>query len=115
MFKAEFSLDKRIEVSGKIRSKYPDRVPVIVERAAGADLPQIEKRKFLVPKDINVGGFGFEIRKHLPTLDPKKSIFLFVNDDTLPPTAAYMHQIYERYHDEDGFLYIQYKDESVFG
>ena len=33
----------------------------------------------------------------------------------LPPTAGLMSQIYEEQKDEDGFLYITYNGESVFG
>jgi GABA(A) receptor-associated protein len=46
---AEF--DKRCTESRRILSKYPDRVPVIVDRNPRAKntLPEIEKKKFLVP------------------------------------------------------------------
>jgi len=113
-FKAEHSLEKRVEVSSKIKQKYPDRVPVIVERAAKSDAPLVEKKKFLVPTDITVGKFVYEIRKHMPSLKPEDSIFLFVND-VLPPSAALVSTIYEKHKDEDGFLYITYSGENTFG
>eukprot|EP00028_Trichosphaerium_sp_Am-I-7-wt_P005127 CAMPEP_0168533322 /NCGR_PEP_ID=MMETSP0405-20121227/16997_1 /TAXON_ID=498012 /ORGANISM="Trichosphaerium sp, Strain Am-I-7 wt" /LENGTH=51 /DNA_ID=CAMNT_0008559339 /DNA_START=84 /DNA_END=239 /DNA_ORIENTATION=+ len=43
-FKQEHPLEKRKEVAQKIRSKYPDRIPVIVEKAAKSDAPDIERR-----------------------------------------------------------------------
>ncbi len=49
----------------------------------------------MVPSDITVGKFVYEIRKHMK-LSPEQAIFLFVNN-TLPPTAALMQQIYEKY------------------
>jgi hypothetical protein len=58
---------------------------VIVEKAPKTDAPDIDKKKYLVPSDITVGKFVFEIRKHM-TLAPEKAIFLFVNN-TLPPTG----------------------------
>lgn len=147
----------------KIRSKYPDRIPVIVEKAPKSDAPDIDKKKYLVPAgsyscsffhsfspfnytcshlrpsrlhilpfffvsplvnlivrfklrvcvDITVGKFVYEIRKHMK-LNPEQAIFLFVND-TLPPTAALMSQIYEKNKDEDGFLYVTYSGENTFG
>ncbi len=80
-----------------------------------------------MPSDITVGKFVFEIRKHMK-LSPEKAIFLFV-DNVLPPTgsvfarffflilfaAALMSQIYERYKDADGFLYMVYSGENTFG
>mmetsp|Transcript_14360 Transcript_14360/g.15918 ORF Transcript_14360/g.15918 Transcript_14360/m.15918 type:complete len:120 (+) Transcript_14360:114-473(+) len=113
-FKQEHPLEKRKEVAQKIRSKYPDRIPVIVEKAAKSDAPDIDKKKFLVPQDITVGKFVYEIRKHMTKLNPEKAIFLFVND-VLPPSSALMSTIYESYKDEDGFLYITYSGENTFG
>jgi len=43
-FKAEHDFDKRKEVAEKIRSKYPERIPVIVEKAPKSDAPDIDKK-----------------------------------------------------------------------
>lgn len=94
--------------------KYPDMVPVIVEKALNTTAPDIQKKKYLVPKDITVGKFIFEIRRHMSELEPEKAIFIFVNN-VLPPTGAMIASIYENHHDEDGFLYITYSGESTFG
>ena len=77
------------------------------------DLPDIDKKKYLVPTDLTVGQFVHVIRKRIK-LAPEKAIFIFVNN-VLPPTAGLMSQIYEEQKDEDGFLYITYNGESVFG
>lgn len=47
-FKDKFSLKKRTDESTRIRSKYPDRVPVIVEKAESSDIDNIDKKKYLV-------------------------------------------------------------------
>jgi len=62
----------------------------------------------------------YEIRKHMPSLKPEDSIFLFVQDkkekqDVLPPSSALMTTIYDKHKDEDGFLYITYSGENTFG
>jgi len=87
---------------------------VIVEKAPNSTVPAIEKKKFLVPRDLTVGKFVFEIRKHMPNLNEEKAIFLFV-EDVLPPSSALMSQIYEKHKDSDGFLYITYSGENTFG
>merc|ERR1711991_1086764 len=96
-----------------MREKYPDRIPVIVEKANGGDIPDIDKKKYLVPADLTVGQFVYVIRKRIK-LSPEKAIFIFV-DEVLPPTAALMSSIYEEHKDEDGFLYITYSGENTFG
>jgi len=49
--KQDADFDKRATESRRILNKYPDRVPVIVDRNPRAKnaLPEIEKKKFLVP------------------------------------------------------------------
>ena len=54
-----------ISQATRIRSKYPDRVPVICEKAARSGLPNIEKKKFLVPGTMLVGEFKYIIHKHI--------------------------------------------------
>ncbi|PNH07290.1 Autophagy-related protein 8d [Tetrabaena socialis] len=112
-FKQEHSLDKRKAEAARIKEKYPDRIPVIVEKAEKSDIPDIDKKKYLVPSDLTVGQFVYVIRKRIK-LSPEKAIFIFVRN-VLPPTAALMSSIYEDHKDEDGFLYISYSGENTFG
>ena len=64
-FKDEFPLESRVSESTRIRSKYPDRVPCIVEKAEKSDIPNIDKKKFLVPCDLTIGQFVYVIRKRI--------------------------------------------------
>ncbi|KAM1050612.1 hypothetical protein ACFX13_033065 [Malus domestica] len=112
-FKQEHDLEKRRAEAARIREKYPDRIPVIVEKAERSDIPNIDKKKYLVPADLTVGQFVYVIRKRIK-LSAEKAIFIFV-DNVLPPTGAIMSAIYEEKKDEDGFLYITYSGENTFG
>ena len=71
----------------RIREKYPDRIPVIVEKAGRSDIPNIDKKKYLVPGDLTAGQFVYVIRKRIK-LSPEKAIFIFVNN-ILPPTGTF--------------------------
>ncbi|KAI3440877.1 Autophagy-related protein [Psidium guajava] len=112
-FKMEHPLERRQAESARIREKYPDRIPVIVERAEKTDVPDIDKKKYLVPADLTVGQFVYVVRKRIK-LSPEKAIFVFVKN-ILPPTAAMMSAIYDENKDEDGFLYMTYSGENTFG
>eukprot|EP00282_Hemiselmis_andersenii_P018901 CAMPEP_0172024108 /NCGR_PEP_ID=MMETSP1041-20130122/15162_1 /TAXON_ID=464988 /ORGANISM="Hemiselmis andersenii, Strain CCMP439" /LENGTH=116 /DNA_ID=CAMNT_0012679663 /DNA_START=97 /DNA_END=447 /DNA_ORIENTATION=+ len=92
-FKEEHPIERRKAEAQRMREKYQDRIPVIVEKAAGSDIPDIDKKKYLVPTDLTVGQFVHVIRKRIK-LTPEKAIFIFVNN-VLPPTAALMSTIYE--------------------
>jgi len=105
--------EKRKSEAERIRAKYPDRVPVICEKADRSDIPDIDKKKYLVPADLTVGQFHYVIRKRIQ-LAPEKALFLFCSN-TIPPNHALMSTVYEEQKDEDGFLYVQYSGESTFG
>ncbi|KAK2106897.1 hypothetical protein P7K49_016411 [Saguinus oedipus] len=45
MFKEDHSLEHRCVESAKIRAKYPDQVPVIVEKVSGSQIVDIDKQK----------------------------------------------------------------------
>jgi len=107
------NFDTNIIESQRLITKYPDRIPVIVERASGCKLNNIDKNKFLVPGDLTVGQFITVIRKRIK-IDQDKAIFISINN-ILPPTAFRMITIYDEMKHGDGFLYIYYNGESVFG
>ncbi|MQL85496.1 hypothetical protein Taro_018005 [Colocasia esculenta] len=112
-FREEYTFDERLQESRDIVAKYPDRVPVVVERFSRADLPEMDKKKYLVPRDMSVGQFIriLGIRLHL---EPGKALFVFVKN-TLPQTSSVMDVVYESYKDNDGFLYMCYSSEKTFG
>nr|GLL45679.1 autophagy-related protein 8C-like isoform X1 [Ipomoea trifida] len=112
-FLISIGLERRQSESTRIREKYPERIPVIVEKAERSDIPDIDKKKYLVPADLTVGQFVYVVRKRIK-LSAEKAIFVFVKN-MLPPTAALMSAIYEENKDEDGFLYMTYSGENTFG
>ena len=113
-FKEEFTLEERAKESAAMIASYPDRIPVIVEKFSRSNLPEMEKRKYLVPCNMPVGQFIFILRSRLH-LSPGTALFVFVNN-TLPQTAQLMGSVYESYKDEgDGFLYLCYSSEKTFG
>ena len=112
-FKERFSFEIRKSESERILQRYPNRVPVICEKCMMNDIASIDKKKYLVPRDLTMGQFVFIIRKRIK-LDPSKAVFLFINN-ILPPTASLFGTIYEEQKDSDGFLYITYSGENTFG
>ena len=77
-FKEKYSFEKRQNESKKVIQKYPDRVPIIVQKHLSSDLPDVNKCKYLVPKDMTMSQFIFVIRKRLQ-LEPSQSLFVMVN------------------------------------
>ncbi len=113
-YKDKIPFNYRVKESSRVRSKFPDKIPAIVEIASNTkDLPIIDKSKFLVPKNLTLGQFIFVIRRRL-VLPSEKALFVFINN-TLPTTSTLMSEIYNQYVDKDGFLYVRYTSENTFG
>jgi len=112
-FKGIHSFENRKAEAVNICKKYPDRIPIIVEKCETCTLSQIEKSKFLVPKDMPMSQFVFTIRKRI-NLKPDQSLFVLVNG-RLVSSNVLMSKIQEDHIDEDGFIYMIYTSENTFG
>jgi GABA(A) receptor-associated protein len=120
-FKELHDFAKRQAEAEKIRRKYDDRIPIIVERAHKADIVDIDKKKYLVPGDLTVAQFTYVIRKRIK-LSAEQALWVFVEHEEngkktqiLPPTSHTLNAVYEDYKDADCFLYLTYSGENVFG
>ena len=111
-FKETNEYEKRKMESEKIRMKYPDRVPCVIEHM-GDSIEKIEKKKFLVPREFTVSQMQYIIRKKI-RINEEKAIFIFVGG-ILPRASITMGELYSIYGDEDGFLYVIYTSENTFG
>lgn len=114
-FKSEHAIEQRKQQVLDVLAKHPQRIPIICERHefASKECPELDKKKYLLPMEITVGQFLYVIRNRLQ-LSPSKSIFLFING-IIPSTSSLVYYYYTKYRDEDGFLYINYTFEGVFG
>ncbi|XP_053089382.1 gamma-aminobutyric acid receptor-associated protein-like 1 [Pangasianodon hypophthalmus] len=97
----------------RVRAKHPDKIPVIVERAARSRAPELDKKKYLVPSDLTVGQLCFLIRQRV-CIRPEEALFFFVKN-SLPPSSSPLSVVYEEHHEKDLFLYLTYSNESVYG
>ena len=114
-YKKKFSFEVRNKEAINIIKKYPDRIPIIVEKSdkCCGDIDNIDKKKYLVPNDLTIGQFQYVIRKRIK-LQPEKALFIFINN-LIPPTSQKLLSAYDEYKDKDGFLYVCYSGENTFG
>ncbi|XP_026332290.1 uncharacterized protein LOC113239474 [Hyposmocoma kahamanoa] len=109
------SFNSRKQEVMAIRSKYPNKIPLKVERYhREKTLPQLEKNKFLVPDYITMSQFLVIIRNRIK-LSPTQSLFLIINNTSILSLTLTMAEAYEHFSDLDGFLYITYASQDSFG
>ena len=112
-FRERFTFEERSSEANRIIRKYPNRIPVICERAARSSIKPIDKQKYLVPSDLTVGQFAYVIRKRL-LLKPETAIFVMVNN-FFPSTSTEISTLYDQYKDDCGYLFLTYSGENTFG
>lgn len=108
--------DERLTKSKKILKMYEGKVPVIIEKTKGDSL--IDKNsnsnsKYIVPGDLTVAGFQRILRKKLE-LNECQSIYISCNNTILPGSYD-ISSVYNNHKATDGFLYLRYCSENVFG
>ena len=102
--------EERIQISQKIMSKYPRRVPIIVDCKKEINL---DKKKYIVPNNLTVGQFMYILKKRI-NIDHTQSIFLLCNNQLVINTEL-INNLYIKQKDYDGFLYIIITLENTFG
>lgn len=113
-FKMTNSFEKRKAESMRMKNKYPDKIPIIIEKAEASQLPGMQKQKYLMQNKITIGQLLYIIRKQI-NISPTESIFLIINNSNIPSTSATVGDIYNQFADKDGFLYITYSSQQTFG
>lgn len=113
-YKQKYTFEQRLVESNRILTKHVDRIPVILSKLAGSNVPEIEKRRYLIPSQYNVAQLIHIIRTRL-NISEEKGIFIFVNGVVMPNPNEKMYELYSKEKDKDQFLYITYSLENTFG
>ncbi|KAH3845195.1 microtubule-associated proteins 1A/1B light chain 3C-like [Dreissena polymorpha] len=114
-FKQRKSFATRKEEVAGIRSKFPTKVPVIVERYyKEQSLPVLDKTKFLVPQELSMSQFATIIRNRM-SLKENQAFYLIINNKSISSMSVTLAEIYRDDKDEDGFLYMTYASQEMFG
>lgn len=113
-FQKLYTFNNRADQSKNIRKKYKGKVPIILHGLKFvAKNPITPKTKFLVGENWLLGDFLQVVKKYL-FLNPSEALFFFVNGK-IPLMTSKMSDLYEKESDCDGFLYLDYSIEEVFG
>ena len=117
LYKKENHIYKRIQKSNEKIHKYPDKIPLILQKYdKDKILFDLPKKQFLVPTDITLSHLIFIIRKQFQNfLDPTIAIYLFSEKGNILCSSDLISKIYDIHKDEDRLLYLFYCGENTFG
>ncbi len=110
-------MDKSIK---SLLKRNPDRLPVICNPGNNSSLKPLDKKKFLVPKDLTFFQFLYVLRSRLDNTDLqyKDAIYLYIidkNGKMFIPNNQIFASIYDEYKREDDCIYVYYDKEATFG
>ncbi|XP_066450654.1 microtubule-associated proteins 1A/1B light chain 3C [Eleutherodactylus coqui] len=98
-----------------IKAKFPTKIPVIIERYKREKyLPLLNKKKFLAPRDLPMSQFVTIIRNRM-NLSASQAFYILVNEKRLVSMCLTLSELYRDHQDEDGFLYMTYASQEMFG
>ena len=92
--------------------KYPNSIPIVLKKS-GKHTPEIDKTKFIVPRDMQVSQFIYSIRNRIKLRDDQ-AIFIFFRGQ-LANSASTIFEVYENHKSDDDILYGFYSLENTFG
>jgi len=118
-YKDTMSFEDRKKRSNSLLSKYQDKIPVILEKSKKDKyLPNIEKNKLLVSHDMTVTTIIQLLKKNIK-INEHTAIYIITtdkeNNEIMLSGPQSITNIYDNYKNNDGFLYLEYCTENVFG
>jgi hypothetical protein len=115
----KFPFHQRLKYYDNLKNQYPDRFPVVIEKAPGSRLKFENSclKKFLVPHKTTLGSFIVIIRNaiNIPVHESFWLIPAFDHSFILSPHNQFMSYFYNRYVSQDGFLYLHLREQNAFG
>lgn len=91
---------------------HPNKIPIIIKLSENSKI-ELDKLKYIVPVDITLQQFHCILNKYIKK-NEKQSVIMFINQ-TLPVSSELIGSLYNKYKDNDGFLYITVQKENTFG
>lgn len=120
-FQNSYSLQKRLDEAKKIKMKYPDKIPVVVEIVNSSGMfsffnqsIQLDKKKYLVDKKNKIGDILHIIRKRTK-INRTSTLYLHYANNEICNMTDEIGNIYEDKKDADGFIYLLLSSENTFG
>jgi len=122
----EQSIESRKRMSAKLKTQFPNHVPVFVRPLpTSKNAPMIRKKQFIIATDLAASLLLIKIRQHI-TLNAEQGLFFLLDVSKtewneskkqliMLDSVQTMGTIANQALKEDGFIYLYYDTENAFG
>lgn len=105
--------ERKLEVT-KIYNNYPSKICIYIDKQDSCKtLNTLKKHKYLSERDMLFSQYVYVIRKQLD-MNKETALIFFINGN-IPSSQLSLGELYDKYQNDDGFLYITYTGENCFG
>lgn len=109
------SFEQRLQQANRFKTKFPNALPVVIQKDQRSSLPSsLHNQLFLAPRTLGAGDFLALIRKKA-SLAKTQTIIMFVGKNNLVTPDNTLFELYNKYSEDDGFLYVLCTDHEVYG
>lgn len=113
-YKKNNPLESRLNEAYRVKLKHPDKIPIIITKSDKCNkLGDIDRNKYLVANNLLCSQLIYIIKKRI-NIKEYEAIFILCDTNIISPSNT-IEELYHKYKDSDGFLYIQYTSENTFG
>lgn len=114
-FKIRYDYEYRKLKSTEYLEKNADYIPIVLEKSNG-DMIYNSYIKHIsrMPKTLAISQYLLFIKKY-SQLSKNESLYVIINNMYIPNTNDILNDLYDKYKDNDGFLYITLYKENTFG
>jgi len=118
-YKKQKTFEERQEEAAAVLSRHPDKLAVVLERVRGEKmLPVLDPCVFTIGRGTKFAELMMRIRKRLQ-LNNRQTFYLIVNPEgskpLMPANTDEVDEYHNQYKEKDGFLYIAYGSQEVYG
>ena len=109
------SLEDRIKKSSSILKNHSNMVPILLEKNKSDKILKgcIHKSKYIISRETNIAQVLLVLRERF-NINSNHSIYILCGKNIIPGSYS-LGELYDKHKKKDGFLYLEYCSENVFG
>ena len=98
----------------KLRETNPNKVPIVFETHPISKITSVREMKFFCGRNLKIAFFTQEIIKKC-NLSPESSLYFCCGDNRLIKSDVTIGELFDRFKDKDGYLYVQFREIESLG